>query len=710
MERKLELLAPAGSLETAKAVIGAGADAVYFGGSRFGARAYAGNLQKEEVLEAIDYGHIHGRKMFLTVNTLLKEAELEEELYEYLLPFYEQGLDAAIVQDFGVLRFLRRNFKDLSVHTSTQMTVMGQEGARFLEREGAARIVLAREMSLEEIRKIRQSVSVELEGFVHGALCYSCSGQCLFSSMLGGRSGNRGRCAQPCRLPYDAYEKRQVYPLSPKDLCTIDLLPELAKSGIFSFKIEGRMKQKEYAAGVVSIYRRYMDRYLNCGEEGYYVAEEDRKKLLDLGNRSGFTEGYYKKKNGPDMITFFKPGHEKKEDLHKEEAQELKRGINGKVKIQKDAPSRFKVSLLDAEAAVEGDAPKAARSHPLTEESLRMRLMKTGDTPFAFDLLDVQVEDGLFLPAASVNDLRRRALKELKETYLSGFRRNGTQSGFVQKRRKGEEEPQTKRCVYTALAEMEEQTEPLLNSSFISGIYVDSFMYPREEMADRLGRLYEKARSAGKRLYYVLPSVFRSHTASFYKKILRHMKTDGFLARSYDALGFLLEQGVDAERIRIDHTLYTWSLESKEAFFSFGIGGDTVPVELNKNEIRRRDNARSEMQIYGYLPLMTSVQCIRKNLCGCDGKPGVCELKDRYGISFPVKNHCMECYNVIYNSRPLVLFSEEEELKSFGIRNFRLSFTVETKEQTKRTLEIYEKKLPFDMGCATYGHYKRGVE
>ena len=268
MVQKLELLAPAGSLETAKAVVYAGADAVYFGGEKFGARAYAGNLKQDEIKYAIDFGHMHGRKMILTVNTLLKEREMEEELYDYLLPYYEQGLDAVIVQDFGVMQFIRRNFKGLPIHTSTQMTAAGAEGAEFLVQAGAERIVLAREMSLEEIRKIHESVSVELESFVHGALCYCYSGQCLFSSMLGGRSGNRGRCAQPCRLPYDVYDinlKKQSggrtgYPLSPKDLCTIEMIPELAGSGVYSFKIEGRMKQTEYAGGVVSVYRRYIDR------------------------------------------------------------------------------------------------------------------------------------------------------------------------------------------------------------------------------------------------------------------------------------------------------------------------------------------------------------------------------------------------------------------------------------------------------------------
>lgn len=231
--KKTELLAPAGSLETLRAVCAAGADAVYLGGGHFGARAYAKNFTEEELLYAIDYVHLHGKKLHLTVNTLLKNRELEEQLYDYLLPYYERGLDAVIVQDAGVFTFIKKYFPGMELHASTQMSITGTDGARFWKEAGADRIVLARELSLPEIQKIHESVDIELECFVHGALCYCYSGQCLFSSMLGGRSGNRGRCAQPCRLPYKVMDERRVltegelYPLSPKDLCAIDLLPEL---------------------------------------------------------------------------------------------------------------------------------------------------------------------------------------------------------------------------------------------------------------------------------------------------------------------------------------------------------------------------------------------------------------------------------------------------------------------------------------------------
>ena len=258
MKRKIEILSPAGSYESMKAAIAAGADAVYIGGSRFGARAYADNLTEEQLLEAIDYVHLHGRKIYLTVNTLLKEKELRESFYEYLRPYYERGLDAVIVQDIGVLQFVKEHFPDLPIHASTQMTITNALGARFLEEQGVERVVTARELQLEEIKNIREKTDVEIESFVHGALCYCYSGQCLYSSMLGGRSGNRGQCAQPCRLPYKVNgSKESSYVLSLKDICTLEYIPELVEAGIDSFKIEGRMKKPEYVALVTAMYRKY---------------------------------------------------------------------------------------------------------------------------------------------------------------------------------------------------------------------------------------------------------------------------------------------------------------------------------------------------------------------------------------------------------------------------------------------------------------------
>lgn len=305
--RRVEILAPAGSYESFQAAICAGADAVYAGGARFGARANALNFTEEELLAAIDYAHLHNRKFYLTVNTLLKDNELED-LWSYLKPLYLRGLDAVIVQDIGALRLIREAFPEMDIHASTQMSITNREGVLFLKEQGGGRVVPARELSLCEVKAMAESTGMEIECFVHGALCYSYSGQCLLSSLNGGRSGNRGQCAQPCRLPYTVNGKtEQLFSL--KDICTLELIPDLIEAGIHSFKIEGRMKNSQYTALVTAMYRKYADLYLNYGRAAFYVEEGDKERLLDVYNRGGFCQGYYKQPGGRDMISLGGSSH-----------------------------------------------------------------------------------------------------------------------------------------------------------------------------------------------------------------------------------------------------------------------------------------------------------------------------------------------------------------------------------------------------------------
>ncbi|MCR5793105.1 MAG: U32 family peptidase [Lachnospiraceae bacterium] len=315
-KRQVEILAPAGSMESLKAAINAGCDAVYMGGSRFGARAYADNPNDDEMLEAIDYAHFFGKKLYLTVNTLLKETEMSQ-LKDYLAPLYERGLDAVIVQDIGVMKRIHTLFPKMEIHASTQMTLTQAIGANELKKYGVTRLVPARELSLAEIVAIREQTELELECFVHGALCYCYSGQCLMSSMQGGRSGNRGRCAQPCRRRYSLDGSKTEYLLSPKDICTLELIPDLIEGGINSFKIEGRMKRPEYAALTASLYRKYADLYLELGREGYKAYlhnhagefEKDKMHLMDIYNRGNFTTGYYAQYHGKEMMSMLRPNH-----------------------------------------------------------------------------------------------------------------------------------------------------------------------------------------------------------------------------------------------------------------------------------------------------------------------------------------------------------------------------------------------------------------
>lgn len=740
--KELELLAPAGSFETFQAVIHAGADAVYLGGSQFGARAYANNFSEEELCRAIDFAHLHDRKVFLTVNTLFKEAELEKELYDYLLPYYKQGLDAVIVQDIGAFSFIRKAFPDLAIHTSTQMTITNAYGAKMMKDLGANRVVTARELSFAEIRDIYDKVEIEIESFVHGALCYCYSGQCLLSSMLGGRSGNRGRCAQPCRLPYEVFDEKhqrltkgESYVLSPKDLCTIEFLPQLAQSGVYSYKIEGRMKQAEYAAGVVSIYREYMDRYLTDGAKGYQVSREDMQKLYDFGNRSGFTKGYYDQHNGKNMITFEKPNHAKSnEGLQKQihdtyVESEMKEKIKGKLRLKKDFPAILEVSLQDLTVSVEGDVVQAAKKQPLSLEKVTDQIKKTGGTPFTFEALEVEMEEDVFLPIQALNQLRREALEQLLNGKASSLRRE--ESGrpeettkqktkkFLQEILLKEQEDNLSTLVVSV--ENRAQLELCMEKEYVKAVYLDSTCYSRKHFMEELREDVARIQKAGKDALLILPAIFRKETVTFYESMVEALKEsslDGFVLKSIDEVSFAMEHQLFTKQIVLDQSLYTFNNRTQEALAKIPYQKNTIPFELNRHELKQRENETSEMVIYGYLPLMISAQCVHANTHGCDKKPQITYLKDRYGKNFPVKNQCMECYNTIYNSTPLVLFGYRKELEDRGIHKYRLSFTIEDDKRMKEIFSLYEnaflqKKVDVAevfQGEYTNGHYKRGVE
>lgn len=445
--KPVEVLAPAGSYESMTAAVSAGADAVYIGGARFGARAYADNLDQEQLLRAIDYVHLHGRRLYLTVNTLFKEQELEE-LYDYLKPFYEQGLDSVIVQDLGAVSYIREHFPGLPIHASTQMTITGPYGAKLLKDMGASRVVTARELSLEEIRQIHEQVDIEIESFVHGALCYCYSGQCLMSSLIGGRSGNRGRCAQTCRLPFEVKRggrtlnsRNERYVLSLKDLCTLDILPDILDAGVYSLKIEGRMKSPRYTAGVVAIYRKYVDRYLKSGREGCRVSPADRKILLDLFDRGGLTDGYYQEHNGRDMVVLKeKPAFKESNSMLFEYLDQtyvetpLQKPVKGFAYLQAGSPVSFCLEAegMDGEivsVSVEGAVVQEAQKQPMTREKVLKQLEKTGNTLFHFEELDAQVEGEVFLPVQALNELRRKGLEALEEALLAGCRRQEENTG-----------------------------------------------------------------------------------------------------------------------------------------------------------------------------------------------------------------------------------------------------------------------------------------
>ncbi len=429
MEKRTELLAPAGTLECFYAAMSAGADAVYAGGTRFGARAYAGNFTDEELIRAIDYAHIFGRKFYLTLNTLTKESEMKD-LPGFLKPLYEAGLDGVIVQDIGIFRYLKEHFPLLPLHSSTQMALTGVYGAELLKSMGAVRIVPAREISVGEIREIHEKTGLEIEAFIHGAMCYCYSGMCLMSSMLGGRSGNRGRCAGPCRQPYGGKGSEQ-YPLSMKDLSSIEQLPDMIEAGVDSMKIEGRMKAPEYVAGVTSIYRKYLDLYYEKGRDGFKVDKKDEEELLSLYSRSGLNPGYFDRHNGQEMITMRRGSYSRSlsEDY---EMKIMQLPIKGNAYIKEGEPMVFTLSAVKTHAdgsqeevtiAETGAAADTAKNRPMEEKQIRKQLMKTGGSLFDLESLDISIDGNVFVPVSALNDLRRRAFDKLSEELLSEFRR-----------------------------------------------------------------------------------------------------------------------------------------------------------------------------------------------------------------------------------------------------------------------------------------------
>lgn len=760
VKRGAEILAPAGSFESMKAAVAAGADAVYIGGNKFGARAYADNLDEDRMKEAIDYAHLHGCRIYMTVNTLVKEREMKE-LYSYLLPYYEQGLDAVIVQDMGVFSFVKRHFPDLDVHASTQMTVTGAPGAALIGRMGASRIVTARELSLEEIEEIYRETGAEIESFVHGALCYCYSGQCLFSSLIGGRSGNRGRCAQTCRLPFSVRRgkellngKNEKYVLSLKDLCSLDILPDILEAGVFSLKIEGRMKSPRYTAGVVSIYRKYVDQYMKYGRKGYQVDPADRKTLLDLFDRGGQTEGYYREHNGRDMVVL------KEKPAFREENRplydyldktyvnaSLQEPVLGWARAAEGEELRLKLQTdsfgSTIEAEVSGGPVQTAKNQPMAAERIEKQLNKTGNTPFYFQSLQVETEGNCFIPVQELNELRRNAFEKLETQILSQFRRqepsgheNGegdgkkAQEGKLQKREisengtEGEKKGREQAVLHVSLEEPE-GLETVLSFRQAAVISIDAAGFPAESWKQTVLSCHER----GKKCLLLLPHIYRAEAKRYFDAHLRELSEAGFdgaVIRAWEEAELIARwrrEGVFFPKITVfDHGLYSFNSLSEE-WMEQMLPGETIrftaPLELNSRELEEKGIRGEELMVYGNIPMMVTAQCLKKTLEGCTGRPELLWMRDRKGKEFPVKNHCRFCYNTIYNSSPLSLLADRSLIERLGPSVLRLSFTTEQPERIREVLKAFSEEFisgtekggaPELSGEFTRGHFKRGAE
>ena len=705
--KDFELLAPAGNLEIFKGVIESGADAVYVGGSMFGARAYANNFTEEELLEAIDFAHLRGVKVYLTVNTLIKNSEFSK-LYDYLLVYYKRGLDAVIVQDIGVVKAIHEYFPSLEIHTSTQMTVTGADGVRFLSQFGVTRVVMAREVSLAEMKRIHEETGMELEAFVHGALCYSYSGQCLFSSILGGRSGNRGRCAQPCRLPYTVEGKKDEYILSLKDMCGIKALDKLHDAGVYSLKIEGRMKQLEYACGVVKYYRSYIDSMKP-------VTDADYDRIKALGNRCGFTDRYYFDHNGSDMVTYVKPNFVSNAAEPSPEKRKL--SIEGELVLREGEPGSLTVKRGDVTYKASIEPVSAALKAPLDKKAAIDRINKTGDTDFEFSHIKAQIGENVFVPNGALNKLRRDAISGLCDKLLKKYYRDDARYAdissmcelpeHVVKSDATHEDGAVNAKDYTTICSCmtRAQLDTLISYECFDVFYLDFDMYDRKNLIQQFADDVQSLTKRNKKVYLMLPTIFRADSSDYFVTIAKELDNvsfEGFVVKNYEEL-YLTENLFTGKKVILDHNMYTFNDVSKSAFFEHGVSGDTVPLELNSKEIMHRNNIGSQMIVYGYYPLMTTANCVHKNTKGCDKKQKLIYLKDRYNKSFAVCNNCKECYNTIYNSLPTMLTKNIGKLKEAGIRSFRYSFTIETPKQIKAVMD--DKVAEY-----TNGHYKRGVE
>lgn len=702
--KDFELLAPAGSLEILKGVIESGADAVYVGGSMFGARAYANNFTEEELLEAIDFAHLRGVKVYLTVNTLIKNSEFSK-LYDYLLPYYKRGLDAVIVQDLGVVKAIHEYFPSMEIHTSTQMTVTGADGVRFLSQFGVTRVVMAREVSLAEMKRIHEETGMELEAFVHGALCYSYSGQCLFSSILGGRSGNRGRCAQPCRLPYTVEGKKDEYILSLKDMCGIKALDKLHDAGVYSLKIEGRMKQLEYACGVVKYYRSYID-------SKKPVSDADYDRIKALGNRCGFTDRYYFDHNGSDMVTYVKPNFVLNAAEPSPEKRKL--SIEGELVLREGEPGSLTVKRGDVTYKASIEPVSAALKAPLDKKAAIDRINKTGDTDFEFSHIKAQIGENVFVPNGALNKLRRDAISGLCDKLLKKYYRDDARytdmsrlTALPEHVVKSDAAHDEAINDYTTICSCmtRAQLDTLIGYECFDVFYLDFDMYDRNTLIQQFADDVKCLTKRNKKVYLMLPTIFRADSSDYFVSIAKELDKvsfEGFVVKNYEEL-YLTENLFTGKKVILDHNMYTFNDVSKSAFFEHGVSGDTVPLELNSREIMHRNNIGSQMIVYGYYPLMTTANCVHKNTKGCDKKQKLIYLKDRYNKSFAVCNNCKECYNTIYNSLPTMLTKNISKLKEAGIRSFRYSFTIETPKQIKAVMD--DKVAEY-----TNGHYKRGVE
>ncbi len=679
----MELLAPAGDMECLKTAVNCGADAVYFAGKQFGARSFAGNFDHGEIAEAAEFCALRGVKSYLTVNTMVLDREYED-LHRFICTIADAGVDGVIVQDLGVLQFIRQICPDMPVHASTQMTVHNLAGVRALEKLGVSRVVLSRELSQREIAYIAENAEAELEVFVHGAMCMSYSGQCLMSSVLGGRSGNRGKCAQPCRLGYHKDRNGERFYLSLKDMSLIRHLESLKTMGVASLKIEGRMKGPDYVAAVVETYRR-------CIDENRKPTREEEARMNRVFFRGGLTDGYFTENKGKGMFAFDKPDNPYARQEAKEAAPpERTTAAACDVKLCQGKPAECTLSALGLTVTVYTEQPlEEANRNPATAESAKAQLGKTGGTAFVFSPLSVTVEGSPFVPVSMLNQLRRDAIAALTEQVMA-------------KRKKA--------C---KMAKNQEPTPVVMPFSLIASVRTKAQFLALCDMPFAYLEVPLAAAAAEPEVYLpykerviLAPPVIQKDGACD-TEALQRMHRLGFVHLRAETIGvteqteWILHGG---------HRLNCGSTNALAAYGELGLNSLCFSAEMNLSQIRDcKKGLETELIVYGHLPLMLTENCILKNLdaCPCDG---VGYLTDRKGTAFPVIKDGDACRSVVLNSVPLYLADKLEDVKGTGVSFGRLLFTIEPPEECRRVAEQYMKLRDCKAeGAFTRLHLYKGV-
>ncbi len=693
----IELLSPAGSPESVIAAVQNGADAVYMGMSNFNARRGAKNFSDEEFERAVRYCRIRGCKVYVTLNTLVNDREIESALTAARVAS-EAGADGIIIQDLGLAAAIRRYLPDIPLHASTQMSIHNLAGVEAAADLGMTRAVLARELSLDQIRYITENSPIETEIFVHGALCFCHSGQCYMSALIGQRSGNRGMCAQPCRLQYSLGGRMDDHPLSLKDNCLIDRLQEIEDAGVSCIKIEGRMKRPEYTAIVTKIYATAL-------KEHRQPSSEELEQLERAFSRQGFTQGYF---NGDQQDMFGVRGESDKgaEQLFAQARKGYSDGELRRVPVHfytvaaKGQPIRAIAFDDDGHKAVaSGRIPEKARGQGLNETYLTDQMFKTGGTPYNVVENKAQTDPGLFLPAAAINELRRNLISELN-----------TQRGQPPARRIG--------SIPGRPAGVSPAGDPAMIFQVLSGEQLTpelaalkpKYLYVPITVMNEYFDLLEPFEEQGTVPVAVLPRIITDNEEPYVKEMLEKLFDFGINEALVGNLGHAMLAKEAGMRVRGDFGLNLFNSLTMEMIRQAGFLSATASFELRIAQIRDLSKTLdTEMIVYGRLPLMVSDQCVIRHSAGRCICSTPAQMADRMGAVFPVVKE-FGCRNVIYNAHKLYLADKAEDLYGAGLWGMRMMFTTETPRECLEVAKVYLGLSDYQPNVLTRGLYYRGVE